>query len=165
MSAWQLAQLNVGITKGPMDSAVMAEFAANLARINAIADGSPGFVWRLQTEAGNATAIHAFEDPNMLLNMSVWQDLEHLTRYVYHSAHVEIMRRRREWFERMSEAYLVLWWVPHGHRPGIPEALARLAALRARGPHAEAFTFREAFPPPGGAGQQPQRFSERCPAT
>jgi hypothetical protein len=84
MSAYQLAQLNVGIIRGAMDSPVMAEFAASLARINALADRAPGFVWRLQTEAGDATAIRPFEDPNLLLNMSVWRDLESLTQYVYH---------------------------------------------------------------------------------
>jgi len=143
MSDYELAQLNIGIVRGPMDSPVMAEFAANLARINALADSSPGFVWRLKTEAGDATAIRAFDDPNLLVNMSVWRDLESLRQYVYASAHLEIMRRRREWFERMSEAYLVLWWVPRGHRPSVSEALARLAALPARGPHGEACSYRE----------------------
>jgi hypothetical protein len=119
MSAYELAQLNVGIIRGPMDSPLMAQFAANLARINALADASPGFVWRLQTEAGDATAIRPFDDENLLLNMSVWRDVESLRRYVYSSAHTEIMRRRREWFERMTQAYLVLWWVPRGHRPPI----------------------------------------------
>src|SRR5215471_2582578 len=97
MSAYELAQLNIGIAKGPMDGSVMADFAANLDRINALADQSPGFVWRLQTEEGNATSIHAFDDENMLLNMSVWRDMESLTAFVYRSAHAEIMRRRREW--------------------------------------------------------------------
>ena len=95
MSAYELAQLNIGIIRGPMDSPLMAEFAANLDRINALADSSPGFVWRLQTEDGDATAIRPFDTPNMLLNMSVWQDLEQLRQFVYRSAHVEIMRRRR----------------------------------------------------------------------
>ena len=117
-----------------MDSPVMAEFAANLDRINALADRSPGFIWRLQTEEGNATAIRPFADENLLMNMSVWRDLQSLSEYVYRSAHAKIMRRRREWFERMSEGYLVLWWVPVGHRPGIEEAIARLERLRAHGP-------------------------------
>ena len=123
MSAYELAQLNIGIIKGPMDSPLMAEFAANLARINALAESSPGFVWRLQTDAGDATAIRPFEDESMLVNMSVWRDIESLRQYVYHSAHVSVMRRRREWFERMSEPFVVLWWVPRGHRPGIAEAI------------------------------------------
>jgi hypothetical protein len=165
MSAYELAQLNIGIIRAPMDSPLMAEFAANLDRINALADASPGFVWRLQTEDGDATAIRPFDHPNMLLNMSVWRDLERLRQYVYSSAHVEIMRRRREWFERMSEAYLVLWWVPRGYRPTIAEAIARLEALRRQGPHAEAFTFRETFPPPDApASERPGVFGDECPA-
>ena len=165
MSAYELAQLNIGIIRGPMDSPVMAEFAANLARINALADASPGFVWRLQTEDGDATAIRPFDDPNMLLNMSVWRDLESLRRYVYSSAHTAIMRRRREWFERMSAAYLVLWWVPRGQRPTIAQALERLAALRERGPHREAFTFREHYPAPDAdPAERPGVLDEECPA-
>ena len=117
MSTHELAQLNIGVIKGPMDSPVMADFAASLERINSVAEAAPGFVWRLQTEAGDATAIRPFENENMLVNMSVWKDLDALRKYVYHSAHVEVMRRRREWFEPMSEAFLVLWWVPRGHRP------------------------------------------------
>jgi len=117
VSNHELAQLNIGIIRGPMDSPVMAEFAANLQRINALADASPGFVWRLQTETGDATAIRPFDNENMLLNMSVWRDVESLNHYVYRSAHVEIMRRRREWFEKMRDAFVVLWWVPAGHRP------------------------------------------------
>lgn len=166
MSAYQLAQLNIGIIKGPMDSPVMADFAANLDRINALAESTPGFVWRLQTEEGNATAIRPFENQNLLLNMSVWRDVESLGKYVYHSAHVEIMRRRREWFERMDEAFLVLWWVPQGHRPSVAEAVARLELLRTKGPTAEAFTFRHAFPAPDAAQAQPVvGFGGECPAT
>ena len=148
MSAHELAQLNIGVIKGAMDSPTMAEFAANLDRINAVADSMPGFVWRLQTEAGDATTIRPIENEKMLVNMSVWSDVESLNKYVYSSAHVEIMRRRREWFERMNEAFFVLWWAPRGHRPSITEAKARLDLLRTEGPTAEAFTFRQAFPPP-----------------
>jgi hypothetical protein len=165
MSAYQLAQLNIGVVKGPMDSAVMADFVANLERINALADAAPGFIWRLQTEQGDATAIRPFEDENMLLNMSVWKDAESLRQFVYHSAHAPIMRRRREWFERMAKAYLVLWWVPCGERPTVDEAIRRLDALRSRGAHAEAFTFRELYPPPDAQAAAPTGFADTCPAT
>jgi hypothetical protein len=166
MSAYELAQLNIGIIRGPMDSPVMAEFAANLQRINALAEQAPGFVWRLQTEAGDATALRPFEDENMLLNMSVWRDLESLNAYVYRSAHVEIMRRRREWFERMEKPFLVLWWLARGHRPSIPEAIAKLELLRSKGPTAEAFNFRRAFPPPDAApAAPPVSFDDTCPAS
>jgi Domain of unknown function (DUF3291) len=165
-SSYELAQLNIGIVKGPMNSPVMAEFAANLDRINALADHSPGFVWRLQTEEGNATAIRPFPDENLLVNMSVWRDFQSLSEFVYRSAHAEILQRRREWFERMAEAYLVLWWVPAGHRPTMEEAIAKLERLRAEGPTPEAFTFRRAFPAPD-AGPAPQSWSVdgECPAT
>lgn len=166
MASHELAQLNIGVIKGPMDSPVMADFAANLDRINAVAEASPGFVWRLQTDAGDATAIRPFDDENMLVNMSVWRDVAALNSYVYSSAHVELMRRRREWFEPMREAFLVLWWVPRGHRPSVEEAIARLETLRAKGPTAEAFTFRKAFAPPGSAAAAaPGPFSAECPAT
>jgi hypothetical protein len=166
MSAYELAELNIGIIRGPMDSPVMADFAAGLARINALADHSPGFVWRLQTDEGDATSIRPFADQNMLLNMSVWRDVESLNAYVYSSAHVELMRRRREWFERMHEAFLVLWWVPKGHRPSVGEAIAKLEILRSKGPTAEAFTFRQAFPSPDTAQTQwPVAFGGECPAT
>lgn len=144
----ELAQLNIGVIRAPMDSPVMAEFANNLDRINALAEASPGFIWRLQTEDGNATAIRPFEDENLLVNMSVWRDVASLKAYVYESAHVGFMRRRREWFELMKEAYLVLWWVPKGHRPEIAEAIAKLELLKAKGPGPEAFTFAQPFPPP-----------------
>jgi hypothetical protein len=166
MSAYELAQLNIGIIKGPMDSPLMADFANNLERINALAEASPGFVWRLQTEEGDATSIRPFGDENMLVNMSVWRDLESLNRYVYKSAHVDIMRRRKEWFERMSEAFLVLWWVNKGHRPTVEEALAKLALLRERGASAEAFTFRYPFSAPDTqASASPVVLGDECPAT
>lgn len=166
MSAFELAQLNIGIIRAPMDSPVMADFANNLDRINALAEASPGFVWRLQTEEGDATAIRPFENENMLVNMSVWRDVESLNKYVYKSAHVELMRRRREWFEPMKEAFLVLWWVPKGHRPTVSEAIAKLELLRSRGPSAEAFSFRSAFPPPDASPSAPPiGFGDECPAT
>lgn len=148
MSAYELAQMNIGIIKAPMDSPVMAGFADNLERINAVAESSSGFVWRLQTDEGNATAIRPFERDDLLVNMSVWRDVQSLSQYVYTSAHVELMRRRREWFERMDEAFLVLWWVRAGHRPTLEEGTARLEMLRVRGSTSEAFTFRHAFPAP-----------------
>jgi hypothetical protein len=166
MSAYELAQLNIGIIKGPIDSPVMAEFVANLARVNALAEAAPGFVWRLQTEDGDATAIRPFDDPNQLVNMSVWSDADSLRRFVYRSAHADILRRRREWFEHIAEAYMVLWWVPHGHRPSVAEAIERLELLRARGASPEAFTFRQTFPAPDApASEEPGGFDDTCPAT
>ena len=148
MSTYEVAHLNIAITKGAMDSPVMADFAANLERINALADSSPGFVWRLETEEGDATAIRLFEHENLLINMSVWRDIESLNEFVYNSDHVGFMRGRKQWFEPMREAFLVLWWVRKGHRPRIEEAGAKLELLRTKGPSPDRFTFRQTFAPP-----------------
>jgi hypothetical protein len=149
---WHLAQLNIGRLRAPVDDPATAEFMSALDPVNALAEASPGFVWRLKTEEGNATSIRAFEDDDlMILNMSVWESVESLADYVYRSAHTPFLQRRREWFERLHETYLVLWWIPAGTLPTIDEALARLDHLRAFGPTAEAFTFRQPFPQPGGS--------------
>jgi hypothetical protein len=147
MCGFQLAQLNIASMKEPLESPSMADFVANLERINALAEHAPGFVWRLKDESGDATAIRPFGE-NMLVNMSVWGDVAALHRYVFETAHVEILRRRREWFERMAEAHAVLWWVPAGHRPTLQEAAERLAHFRANGATAYAFSFKTEFPPP-----------------
>ena len=147
MSAYELAQLNIAIMREPLESPGMADFVASLARINALAEDSAGFVWRLQTEEGDATAMRPL-GADTLINISVWRDADSLNQYVYKSAHAEIMRRRQEWFERMREAHVVLWWVRRGHRPGTAEAIERLELLRASGPTQEAFTFRQTFPAP-----------------
>jgi hypothetical protein len=165
MSAYELAQLNIATMKEPLESAGMADFVANLDRINALAESSPGFVWRLQSAAGDATAFRPM-GAETLVNISVWRDTESLNNYVYKSAHVEIMRRRKEWFERMREAYVVLWWVRKGHRPDLDEAIGKLESLRAHGPTEAAFSFRKAFLPPDAP--QPQSatpFDNECPAT
>ncbi|MCU1485946.1 MAG: hypothetical protein JWN67_2692 [Actinomycetia bacterium] len=140
----QLAQLNIGRAAAPLDSEQLRDFMENLDPINALAEASRGFVWRLQTEDGNATAIKAWDDPLMILNMSVWESVESLADFVYRSAHTDFLRRRREFFEKPVEAIQVLWWVEDGHRPTVAEALARLDHLRAHGPTEHAFTFREA---------------------
>jgi hypothetical protein len=162
---YQLAQLNVGTIKGPIDSPVMADFVANLDRINALAEQSPGFVWRLQGDGGNATTLATPLGENVIPNMSVWEDVASLNHYVYKTAHVEIMKRRKEWFERMQDAFVVLWWVPHGHRPTIAEAMERLDHLRAHGSSERAFTFRDARPAPDAPAHPAPAFGDACPAT
>ncbi|MDA8484662.1 DUF3291 domain-containing protein [Pseudomonas resinovorans] len=146
----ELAQLNIASMKAPLDSPLMADFVANLAPVNALADSAPGFVWRLQDEEGDATAIRPF-GPEVLVNLSVWRDVASLTDFVYRSAHVEMLRRRKEWFERVSGMHQVLWWVPKGHRPDVQEAAQRLALLQANGPTPQAFTFRQSFLAPDQA--------------
>jgi Domain of unknown function (DUF3291) len=144
-----LAQANIARMRASLDSPIMEGFRSQLDRINAIADSSPGFIWRLQTDEGNATAIRAYEDERILFNMSVWMSLEALRDYVYRSDHAGPLRSRREWFEPVTGPILVLWWIPADHIPSIEEAKARLAMLKSRGPTADAFTFRAPFPPPG----------------
>jgi Domain of unknown function (DUF3291) len=145
---WQLAQVNVARARFPVDSAQMADFMALLDPINALADGTEGFVWRLQTEAGDATAVRPFDDDQIMINMSVWESFAALRSFVYLSRHLEVMRLRREWFERMAEAYLALWWIPAGQLPTIADARARLDILRERGPSPAAFTFHDRYPAP-----------------
>jgi hypothetical protein len=143
-----LAQVNVGRLRAPVDAPETAAFMAALDPINALADAAPGFVWRLQTDDGNATSVSFNDDPMVIINMSVWESIEALSEFVYRTEHVDVMRRRAEWFHRSVEAYLALWWVPAGHLPSVEEAATRIAALRADGPTAFAFTFRERFPAP-----------------
>ena len=148
MPSYHVAQCNIGRVRAPLDAPQLAGFVAALEPVNRMADEAPGFVWRLQTEAGDATAIRAFEDDMLLLNMSVWESIEALAEFTYRTPHRDVMRRRREWFERLADAYLVLWWVPAGTLPTVVEARARLEALRRDGPTPQAFTFHSPFPPP-----------------
>ncbi len=150
MAHYELAQLNIAVARYPLDSAQMAPFMNNLDRINALAEESPGFVWRLQDDTGNATALRPFGE-DTLVNLTVWADLASVKAYVYRTEHAAFMRRRREWFEQPPEPYMVLWWVPTGHRPTMEEAAERLNLLRRDGPTPEAFTFRAGFAPPGMA--------------
>jgi hypothetical protein len=162
---WHLAQLNVGRLRAPIDDPIIAEFKGALDAINALADRSPGFVWRLQTADGNATALHPIDDDELIaINMSVWESIEALGDYVYRSDHTAFLRRRREWFERYGTAYLVLWWVPAGHVPSIDEALARLDELERNGPTEKAFTFARRFAPPGVDAEPPVDERDACPA-
>ena len=162
---YQLAQCNIGRAKGPMDGPVMAGFAARLDDINALADGAPGFVWRLQTDTGNATSVQAYEDPLILVNLSVWESPEQLRAFVYRSDHVNVMRQRKQWFERFDGMYLVLWWIPAGHIPTVGEAKERLAHLQKHGETAHAFSFARIFPAPDRAAEAPRvDLSDPCPA-
>ena len=144
-----LAQFNVArFIQDSKDHPANADFVANLDPVNAEAEAAAGFVWRLQDEDGDAMSYRAFDDPKVLLNLSVWEDWDSLKAYVYSGGHVEIMRRRSEWMERHTEPHLVMWWVPAGTVPTVDEAVERLLRLRSQGPSAEAFTPRHLYPPP-----------------
>jgi hypothetical protein len=146
VSRYQLAQLNIAKMKFAIDDPGMSGFVARLDDINALADSAPGFIWRLQTEEGDATGIDYF-GTDRLVNMSVWTDLDSLHNYIYRSAHNEVMALRKQWFDRMTEAYSVLWWVVENHIPTLEEASEHLECLRLQGPGPGAFTFKQAFDP------------------
>ena len=145
MTNFHLAQINVARALAPLDTPLLADFVARLDDINALADHSPGFVWRLQSDSGNATDIHISEDPQFIVNMSVWRDLDALFAYVYRSDHLQVMSQRRKWFEKPAGAFMALWWLPAGELPTVEEGLARIALLDRRGSTPEAFTFKQPY--------------------
>lgn len=149
---WHLAQINVGRFVAPPEDPQIAPFMAALDRVNAIADASPGFVWRLQDDSGNATAIRPTPDSLFAVNMSVWTDADALFEFVYRSSHTPVMAKRRDYFGRFDGAYQALWWIPAGHVPTIDEGLSRLWRLDRYGPSVHAFTFKARFPAPGLGG-------------
>jgi hypothetical protein len=147
MPLYHIAQVNIGRIRADLNDPIMAGFVNRLEEINALADASPGFVWRLQTNEGNATYFRPFGDERTLLNMSVWRDIESLRHYVYQTAHRELLRQRHAWFEKFEGSFMALWWVPVGHIPGIDEAKRRIAHLDVHGPTQFAFTFNSIFEP------------------
>jgi hypothetical protein len=166
-----LAQVNIARLLAPLDSPALADFVVALDPVNAAADAAAGFLWRLQTEDGNATSVHAFEwdqagSAGVIVNLSVWESAEALAAFVYSDAHRQVLRRRRQWFVPMAQAYTALWWIPRGTVPATVDAEERVRHLRAHGPTPHAFTLRQHFPPPGVAGQQPRNGPSdwMCPA-
>jgi heme-degrading monooxygenase HmoA len=152
---YHLAQVNVGRFIKPVEDPANADFVNALDHVNSQADASPGFIWRLKGEGNNATDIKPFPDPQMAINMSVWESVEALAAFVYRNMdHRGVMRRRREWFEEMP-VYMALWWIPAGTLPTIEEAKAKLELLEKLGPTPEAFTFRQPFAPPSGTVVNP----------
>ncbi len=148
MKKHHLAQVNIAQAKDEMDTNVMKGFVSRLDEINAIADNSPGFIWRLQSESGDSTSFRVFDDSLLLVNLSVWKNLEDLKSFVYKSRHVELIRDREAWFDKLKSVHQVLWWIPIGHIPTPEEAKDKLKYLRKNGPSQEAFTFGSAFEQP-----------------
>ncbi|MCX4094872.1 DUF3291 domain-containing protein [Nocardia sp. alder85J] len=165
MNDHHLAQVNIALPLEPLTSARLAGFVGALDEINALADAAPGFVWRLQTEDGDATAIRAFGDDRIIVNMTVWTSPETLAEFVYRSGHAPVMRRRRDWFAPFAEAYQALWWIPAGTVPTVADAEERITHLRTHGPTAHAFTFRTPFPAPNQPAPAPRLPEDlSCPA-
>jgi hypothetical protein len=149
MADWQIAQLNVARAVAPFDDPRMAEFMGRLAEVNALAEASPGFVWRLQGASGNSTDLDATGDPLVIVNLTVWRTIDDLFDYTYRSDHKDVFRRRFDWFERWGGPSVCMWWQSAGTIPTVPDALERLAMLAERGPTPDAFTFKQRFDPPG----------------
>jgi hypothetical protein len=148
MAEYHLAQINIAQARDEMTSETMHGFASRLDEINHLAESSPGFIWRLQDDSGDATSIQAFDDPMLIINISVWSDVESLKQFVYRSVHVDLIRDRDAWFHKIPQMHQALWWVPAGHTPSVEEGKAVLERLQAEGPGPEAFTFARAYPPP-----------------
>ena len=151
-AGYHVAQLNVGRSVAPMDDPRLAGFVSRLDEVNALAERSPGFVWRLQGDNGNATELKVSDDPLFIINLTVWRSLDDLYEFTYRSDHKTMFARRFEWFERSSGPSMVIWWQPAGTIPTPDEAIRRLALLAERGPTPDAFTFKQRFPAPGAAG-------------
>jgi hypothetical protein len=159
-----LAQLNVGRLRAPMNDPSIDDFRENLDPFNAPAEGSPGFVWRLQDESGNATGIKPYGDDLEIVNLTVWESVEALADFTYRTGHLEFLRRRREFFEAATQPILCLWWIPEGTIPSVEDAVARLDHLRAHGPTPTAFTFSSRFEPDGTPSAGGARRRDTCPA-
>jgi heme-degrading monooxygenase HmoA len=153
MARYHVAQCNIGRLRAPLESPLIAGFVAALDPINRVADQAPGFVWRLQTYEGDATAFRVFDDDMLLVNMSVWESTQSLAAFTYSAPHRDVMRHRRQWFEKLAEPYLVLWWVEAGTIPTTDDAKSRLEHLRRHGPSPEAFTFRAPYLAPDGTSE------------
>jgi heme-degrading monooxygenase HmoA len=163
--SFHLVQVNVARLIAPLDSEQLRPFVERLERVNAAADASPGFVWRLQTEDGDATGVRVFDDPEIIVNLSVWDSLEALRSFAYNERqHREVLRRRREFFERAHQESVALWWITAGCMPTVADAEQRLLLLRALGPTAESFTFKRHYPPPDAAAAPVDDDRELCPA-
>ncbi len=162
---YSLAQVNIGRTLAPLDDLIMAGFVAQLDTVNALADTSPGFIWRLQTSEGNATGVKAYDDPLIIFNMSVWASLKDFSNYVYSSEglHREVMKQRRRWFQRFDGPYTTLWWIPQGHIPTVEEAKERLESLRVHGETAYAFSIKKQFSSPNASNQLLTQLPAECP--
>ena len=160
VSTHHIAQLNIARAKAPLDTPLLADFVTQLDAVNALAEASAGFVWRLKSDSGNATDIRAYDDPLMIVNMSVWESIEALFDFAYRTSHTKVMNRRKEWFESLAGPHMVLWWIPAGTIPTVEEAKRQLDHLAAHGPTATAFTFKVRFPAPverlvGATGRSP----------
>src|SRR5690242_4227314 len=148
MPAHHIAQFNIARMIAPINDPVMADFVAQLVPVNELADQTPGFVWRLQTDSGDATSLKVYDDEMIIVNLTVWESVEALREFVYKNQHYGVLRDRKRWFERFEGPYYALWWIPAGHLPRVEEGKERLDRLRQHGDSAYAFSFKHIFPEP-----------------
>ncbi len=149
MASYQIAQINIGRIKGvTIANPVMKEFVDNLERVNALAESSKGFVWRLKSENDNATSINPYNDEQVIINVSVWASIEELENFVYKTFHTDFLKRRKEWFHKYGQVYTAMWWVPAGQFPSIEEAVAKLEVLQRNGATQAVFDYKQKFPHP-----------------
>ena len=148
MKKYHLAQLNIARMTGvDINDPIMVDFVNQLDEINILGEKSEGFVWRLKDDSGSATDFNPYDDVQVIVNMTVWENVENLENFAYKSRHVEVMKRRREWFQKYGKAAFVLWWIPAGHIPTLEEANGRLEFLQKNGATAYAFDFKNRFLP------------------
>ena len=148
MAQYYIAQINIARMLAPIEDPVMADSVAQLVPVNALADESPGFIWRLQSESGDATAIRVYDDDMVIINLTAWENIEALREYVYKGAHHAVLRDRNRWFEKFEGPFYALWWIPAGHLPTAEEGKRHLDYLREHGDAAYAFSFKKLFPEP-----------------
>lgn len=146
---YQLAEINIAKMKGVnIDDPIMQEFVDNLDRVNALAESSEGFIWRLKDDSNNATNLNPYDDEQIIINISVWRDVEALEQFTYKTFHTDFLKRRKEWFQTYGKAYYTMWWIKAGEFPTVEMAVKKLAVFQENGPSPEAFNFRMRFPMP-----------------
>jgi hypothetical protein len=152
MNHYKIAEINVARMKWVnINDPMMKEFVENLDKVNSIAEMSEGFIWRLKDDNNNATSLNPFDDEQIIINVSVWENLEKLENFMYKTFHSEFLKRRKEWFQQYGKAHTALWWVQHGHFPTLQEAIANLDYLQKNGPTQKVFDLKNKFPPPGNS--------------
>ncbi len=149
MNEYEIAEINIARMKGiNINDPVMKEFVDNLDKVNALAESSDGFVWRLKDENNNATNLNPFNDQQVIVNVSVWKDIEALENFMYKTFHAEFLKRRREWFQQFGKIYTALWWIPKSRYPTVEEAISKLIFLQKNGSSQAVFGFKKKFLPP-----------------
>jgi hypothetical protein len=146
---YHLAQLNIARMLAEENDPIMRDFFNQIDEINALAEQTKGFIWRLKSDDNNATSFRVFDDNMLIINMSVWESIDSLYQFTYYSDHARVYRRRQEWFHRMEIPMFVMWWIEAGTNPTTEDAKAKLEHITTRGASPEAFTFKTCFNPQG----------------